>query len=719
MSSSASVLRHPHQHIQVQRSPFSTSTARSLRVVKISASGFRPDNCGSFLYGCKPSRAWVVLEKSAYGPDVGCRQRAWFTTLAENSGKGGELSADGGNDVENVKGAAEERRVLRRRGGISGGDGAVVLSSPDLLKIPGVGPRNLRKLVDKGFEGVAELKQLYKEKFFGKSSHKMVEFLQSSVGIIHKNHAESITTFIKESVDEELKENDLKQVQKKRLTFCVEGNISVGKTTFLQRIANETLELRDLVEIVPEPIDKWQNVGPDHFNILDAFYAEPERYAYTFQNYVFVTRVMQEKESSGGIKPLRLMERSVFSDRMVFVRAVHEAKWMNEMEISIYDSWFDPVVSSLPGLIPDGFIYLRASPDTCHKRMMLRKREEEGGVSLKYLQDLHEKHESWLFPFQSGNHGVLSVNKAPSCIDWRLHPNIRDRVFYLDGDHMHSSIQKRRVGDPVRVYMDLEAGRKRSGHEDIFISYHAKDDIQTTYAGGLFHNDRNYHVSSIKNNASAFNDQHILTFLFISFHLLLLSFRRCRSLDTLVYWSSSRCLPQRNQLAKKLLGLLPHHSFGKCLNSVGGLDMALSLYPECMKDAKEAPKWWDHLHCAMSHYKFVLAIENTMTESYVTEKLFYPLDSGSVPIYFGAPDVWNFVPPHSIIDGTQFSSLDELANYVKSLANDPVAYAEYHAWRRCGVLGNYVKTRAASLDTLPCRLCEAVSRKNGRNAKAF
>ncbi|KOM42907.1 hypothetical protein LR48_Vigan05g051100 [Vigna angularis] len=314
-------------------------------------------------------------------------------------------------------------------------------SNPDLLAIPGVGPRNFRKLVQKGIAGVAQLKQLYKDKFFGKSNDKMVEYLQSSVGIIHKNHAESITTFIKKSVDEELEENSSSQ-QKKRLTFCVEGNISVGKTTFLQRIANETIELRDLVEIVPEPINKWQDVGPDHFNILDAFYAEPQRYAYTFQNYVFVTRVMQERESSGGIKPLRLMERSVFSDRMVFVRAVHEANWMNEMEISIYDSWFDPVVSSLPGLIPDGFIYLRASPDTCHKRMMLRKREEEGGVTLDYLRDLHEKHESWLFPFQSGNHGVLAVNKLPHHIDNSLHPDIRDRVFYLEGGHMHSSIQK-------------------------------------------------------------------------------------------------------------------------------------------------------------------------------------------------------------------------------------------------------------------------------------
>ncbi|XP_022866458.1 alpha-(1,4)-fucosyltransferase-like [Olea europaea var. sylvestris] len=282
---------------------------------------------------------------------------------------------------------------------------------------------------------------------------------------------------------------------------------------------------------------------------------------------------------------------------------------------------------------------------------------------------------------------LYSCRCGLSCL-WTKSSVLSDKPDALLFETTSPPVQ-RQAGDPLRVYMNLEPGRKRSGREDIFISYHAKDDVQSTYAGALFHNNRNYHLSSVKNN------------------------------DTLVYWSSSRCLPQRNQLAKSLLSLLPHHSFGKCLNNVGGLDQAPSFYPECMKDANEAPKWWDHLHCAMSHYKFVLAIENTMTDSYVTEKLFYALDSGSIPIYFGAPNVWDFIPPHSIIDGKQFSSMEELAIYVKALANDPVAYAEYHAWRRCGVLGNYTRTRAASLDTLPCRLCEAVSRKNGRNTKAL
>ncbi|CAN6881975.1 unnamed protein product [Brassica oleracea var. botrytis] len=74
--------------------------------------------------------------------------------------------------------------------------------------------------------------------------------------------------------------------------------------------------------------------------------------------------------------------------------------------------------------------------------MMLRKRAVQGGVSLKYLQDLQDKHESLLLPFESGSHRVLSVSKPSLQMDNSLHPDIKDRVFYLEGNHMHSSIQK-------------------------------------------------------------------------------------------------------------------------------------------------------------------------------------------------------------------------------------------------------------------------------------
>ncbi|KAK9902878.1 hypothetical protein WJX75_009597 [Coccomyxa subellipsoidea] len=228
----------------------------------------------------------------------------------------------------------------------------------------------------------------------------MLTYLQGEIGIRNKRHCTDIVKHLADLETPSQDQAEAEQRKRNKVTLCVEGNISAGKSTFLQKLLKSSVELRDIIEVVPEPVDKWQNIqdtnGGQPSNLLEAFYRNPERYAYTFQNYVFVTRLMQAKDSEDCAAPLRLLERSVFSDRMVFVRAVHEAKWLSEMELSIYDSWFDPVVSQLQGLVPDGFIYLAASPETCMRRMSARGRGEEGGVSLDYLANLHSKHEEWL-----------------------------------------------------------------------------------------------------------------------------------------------------------------------------------------------------------------------------------------------------------------------------------------------------------------------------------
>lgn len=50
-----------------------------------------------------------------------------------------------------------------------------------------------------------------------------------------------------------------------------------------------------------------------------------------------------------------------------------------------------------PTLVPDGFIYLRATPQTCMSRLKHRSRDEETAVDISYLQDLHNRHDEWLY----------------------------------------------------------------------------------------------------------------------------------------------------------------------------------------------------------------------------------------------------------------------------------------------------------------------------------
>ena len=70
-----------------------------------------------------------------------------------------------------------------------------------------------------------------------------------------------------------------------------------------------------------------------------------------------MTRLLQGKETSNSYASMRIIERSVFSDKMMLVTAAHENGWISDLELSVFESWFNPTVKAFPELIPDGFIY--------------------------------------------------------------------------------------------------------------------------------------------------------------------------------------------------------------------------------------------------------------------------------------------------------------------------------------------------------------------------
>jgi Deoxynucleoside kinase len=120
---------------------------------------------------------------------------------------------------------------------------------------------------------------------------------------------------------------------------------------------------------------------------------------------------VQEKKSSTSQAGLRLLERSVFCDRMVFVRATHAMKHMDNVELEVYDSWFNPLLEMRPQLVPDGFVYLRTNADTCARRIEMRSRKEEAGVPIDYLEQIHALHNTWLV---EGAHAISSPPSAAS-----------------------------------------------------------------------------------------------------------------------------------------------------------------------------------------------------------------------------------------------------------------------------------------------------------------
>lgn len=173
-------------------------------------------------------------------------------------------------------------------------------------------------------------------------------------------------------------------------TLVIEGSVGAGKSTFLNMLTN-------YLDINPvfEPHQQWQDVGGGH-NLLEKFYADIPRWAYTFQTYAFVTRVMtQNAQLASAGHMVQVLERSVYSDRYVFAKNCFEMGLMTELEWQLYQEWFSWLVDNYTHR-PSGFIYLQTSPATCYSRIKKRDRSEEAVASLDYWQRLHDKHEQWL-----------------------------------------------------------------------------------------------------------------------------------------------------------------------------------------------------------------------------------------------------------------------------------------------------------------------------------
>lgn len=70
----------------------------------------------------------------------------------------------------------------------------------------------------------------------------------------------------------------------------------------------------------------------------------------------------------------------------------------------------------------------------------------------------------------------------------------------------------------------------------------------------------------------------------------------------------------------------------------------------------------------MGNYKFALCYENMEFPGYVTEKVIDCLVAGVVPIYWGAPDIREFIPGGCFIDARKFSSLDALDAHLEKIS---------------------------------------------------
>ena len=170
------------------------------------------------------------------------------------------------------------------------------------------------------------------------------------------------------------------------MRIYVEANIGSGKTTLLNLLEED-------YNTIKEPLDEWLKLTDGKENILDKFYKDADRWAYTFQMETFMSRIQSIKKNE--IEGINIIERSIYTDMNCFASLAHYNGHIQELEWKLYNKWFNWLDNSFD-VKADGYIYIRTDPQISYNRIAKRSRTEESSIPFKYLEQVHQKHQQWL-----------------------------------------------------------------------------------------------------------------------------------------------------------------------------------------------------------------------------------------------------------------------------------------------------------------------------------
>jgi hypothetical protein len=71
----------------------------------------------------------------------------------------------------------------------------------------------------------------------------------------------------------------------------------------------------------------------------------------------------------------------------------------------------------------------------------------------------------------------------------------------------------------------------------------------------------------------------------------------------------------------------------------------------------------------ISQFKYVISMENSEKDSYITEKIFHGIHSHTIPVYWGAPNVTNYINPKRFIHMKSIDDILPTIEKMKSIAS--------------------------------------------------
>jgi deoxyguanosine kinase len=178
------------------------------------------------------------------------------------------------------------------------------------------------------------------------------------------------------------------------MIISIEGNIGSGKST-LVKILRENLKNDNRFVFIPEPVDQWLKMtDSEGENILTKFYKDQEKYSFSFQVLAFTSKLKLIKEAiHNHPEKIIIIERSVYTDKEVFAKMLHNEKKIDDISYQIYLDMFNEFLEHDTDI--DKIIFVNTNYNICDERVNKRNRKGEK-IALEYLEKCSSYHQNWL-----------------------------------------------------------------------------------------------------------------------------------------------------------------------------------------------------------------------------------------------------------------------------------------------------------------------------------
>ncbi len=193
---------------------------------------------------------------------------------------------------------------------------------------------------------------------------------------------------------------------KTSIYIAIDGNIGAGKSS-LVRLLKYILKAR----VLEEPVEE----NP----FLEAFYKDPEKFAFHNQLYFLVARYKQLI----SITQLSFFYNYYLTDYLFYRDRIFAELTLSKHELNLYYSLYNIVEKEVP--IPDYVVYLKADIDTLVKRIKLRNRSFEQDISKDYLLKLNDYYNEFYTKYDKSPLLILDVSN----IDFVNNENDQEKVL--------------------------------------------------------------------------------------------------------------------------------------------------------------------------------------------------------------------------------------------------------------------------------------------------